>query len=208
VVEPRVGSACDGGTTATRVGSKSEGPDYHLQTYHADYVLRDGERHPWQPDYCLEFFARKMIEVEGEVVDRVTIQVRSITELLSPVLPRPDGDEVNLAAAFVLRQGDCVSVFSEPVSLTFVGVVEEPRQPTDLGCASPGECTIQLRLTPDGTAGQTFALTSSAARPELATAEVLGYYVSLHGLDPGPMRDEQRPRPEQYAAKIEIDRME
>jgi hypothetical protein len=113
----------------------------------------------------------------------------------------------DLAAPFVLRHGDRVRVFGEPVSLAFVADAEASPDPTDLGDASSAQCTIHLRLTPDDTAGETFALTASAPGSAPATAEVLGYHVSLHGLEPRPMRDGD-PRPGQYVATIEIDRME
>src|SRR5947208_2164189 len=37
-----------------RVGTRSEGPDYYLQTTRGDFLLRYRQRNPWEPDYHLE----------------------------------------------------------------------------------------------------------------------------------------------------------
>ena len=50
-----------------RIGSKSEGPDYYLQTWDRDYLLNYEDRGPWELDYYLEFFCRKFVEVTGEL---------------------------------------------------------------------------------------------------------------------------------------------
>ena len=36
-----------------RVGSKSEGPDYYLQTCDGEYLLKYVDRCLWKPDYLL-----------------------------------------------------------------------------------------------------------------------------------------------------------
>lgn len=69
-----------------RVGTRSEGPDYFLQSFERDYLLRFRERTPWQPDFELEFYNRAMVEVEGELRDD-TLKVASIREILSPMIP-------------------------------------------------------------------------------------------------------------------------
>jgi len=53
------------------VGSKSEGPVYYLQTGKGDLILRYQDRHPWEPDYKLEFFVRRMVEIEGKLAHEV-----------------------------------------------------------------------------------------------------------------------------------------
>lgn len=70
-----------------RVGSKSEGPDYFLQTAEGDYLLAKSG-YPWELDYRLEFYQRRMVEVHGEL-DAPTraIQISEITEILSATLP-------------------------------------------------------------------------------------------------------------------------
>jgi hypothetical protein len=69
-----------------RVGTRSEGPDYFLQTSKQDLVMVYRDRHLWEPDYQLEFYARRMVEVRGQV-DGQTLKVESIQEILSPMLP-------------------------------------------------------------------------------------------------------------------------
>ena len=49
------------------VGTRSEGPDYYLQTEKGDLRLQYQERNHWDPDYKLEFYARRMVEIEGKL---------------------------------------------------------------------------------------------------------------------------------------------
>lgn len=69
-----------------RVGTRSEGPDYYLQTAKEDLILVYKDRHPWEPDYQLEFFGREMVEVHGKLDGR-TLKVESIQKIVSPNLP-------------------------------------------------------------------------------------------------------------------------
>ena len=50
-----------------RIGTKSEGPDYWLQTLDREYLLRIHERKLWAPDFELEFYNRRIVEVEGQL---------------------------------------------------------------------------------------------------------------------------------------------
>jgi hypothetical protein len=70
-----------------RVESKSEGPDYYLQTAKGDLMIVFKDRQLWEPDYRLEFFNRQMVEIAG-TLDGRTLRVESIREILSPHLPR------------------------------------------------------------------------------------------------------------------------
>ena len=69
-----------------RIGSKSEGPDYFLQTNQAEYPLQLNKRQLWKPDYELEFYCRRMVEIEGEFVDKI-LNVKSIKLILDQNLP-------------------------------------------------------------------------------------------------------------------------
>ncbi len=71
-----------------RVGTRSEGPDYYLQTARRDYVLHYKERPLFEPDYHLEFFSRRMVEVEGKLGSDGIVQVDSIREICVPLIPR------------------------------------------------------------------------------------------------------------------------
>lgn len=61
-----------------RVGTRSEGPDYFLQTVHGDYSLRLNLREPWQLDYELEFYNRKIVDVTGFEVKPGELKVDAI----------------------------------------------------------------------------------------------------------------------------------
>ncbi|MFN8495850.1 MAG: hypothetical protein U0350_50120 [Caldilineaceae bacterium] len=74
--------------THGRVGTKSEGSDYHLQTSHEDYLLCYKERHPWEPDYHLEFFGRRMVGVDGKLIDSGVVQVENIYTICTSLIPQ------------------------------------------------------------------------------------------------------------------------
>lgn len=64
------------------VGTRSEGPIYLLQTHAGDLLLSyERDRDPWEPDYHLEFYLRRMIEVLGKEIGRGHILVEHIKEL-------------------------------------------------------------------------------------------------------------------------------
>ncbi|WP_440948671.1 hypothetical protein ACSAZL_10810 [Methanosarcina sp. T3] len=74
-----------------RVGSKSEGPDYYLQTRDKEYLLKYAERYLWELDYYLEFFCRKFVEVTGELdMGTTTIKIKSVREICVGLIPQKD----------------------------------------------------------------------------------------------------------------------
>lgn len=191
-----------------RVGTRSEGPDYWLQTYRGDVRLVDGERAPWQPDYRLEFFVRRMVEVEGTFLEPQTYRVSTIYEHPSIVIPRPDDGDAYLGAPFELRCGQRVRIADESLTLSFTAVAEESRCPTGVQCAQAGRCTLRLVLTPDGGSPAEFSLTASSAEPELGATKVLGYHVRLHEVEPQPTASEPQPQPGRHVATIVVDRVD
>ncbi len=50
-----------------RIGTRSEGPDYYIQTSGGDLLLCYEERDLWKPDYHLEFYNRRMVEIIGRI---------------------------------------------------------------------------------------------------------------------------------------------
>jgi hypothetical protein len=70
-----------------RVGSRSEAPDYYLQTKKKELILQHSDRELWKPDYKLEFFNRRMVEVEGEPAGDDILRVKSIHEISDPLIP-------------------------------------------------------------------------------------------------------------------------
>ena len=106
-----------------RLGSRSEGPDYYLQTWHGEYLLSDAERMLWQPDYRLEFFARRMVEIDGSLVHATTIRVAQIHELPVASVPRPEEGEGGLGVPLEVRAGQWLRVRDEPIAVLLAGVV-------------------------------------------------------------------------------------
>jgi hypothetical protein len=72
-----------------RVGSRSEGPDYYLQTCDGEHLLKYADRCLWKPDYYLEFFCRKFVEINGEFDKEAnTIYVKDISEICVGLIPQ------------------------------------------------------------------------------------------------------------------------
>lgn len=74
-----------------RIGTRSEGPDYYLQTRKMDYLLQFKPRQPFEPDYELEYFARKIVEIEGELgAGGMILKVNGIKQLHEGGIPPCD----------------------------------------------------------------------------------------------------------------------
>ncbi|WP_440955963.1 hypothetical protein ACSAZK_03125 [Methanosarcina sp. Mfa9] len=80
-----------------RIGSKSEGPDYYLQTWDQEYLLKYADRNLWELDYYLEFFCRKFVDVDGKISKEIiggkevyVLYVESITKISESYIPRPE----------------------------------------------------------------------------------------------------------------------
>lgn len=72
-----------------RVGYKSEGPDYYLQTYKGDFLLHHKREFLGQPDYYLEFYCRRMVGVTGEIHENdMIIEVKRVWEICKPFIPQ------------------------------------------------------------------------------------------------------------------------
>ena len=75
-----------------RLGTRSEGPDYYLQTWDREYLLKHGDRGPWELDYYLEFFCRKFVEVTGELDKETnTVKVTKVKETCVENIPKKMG---------------------------------------------------------------------------------------------------------------------
>lgn len=78
-----------------RVGTRSEGPDYYLQTAHRDLRLEYNPRYLWELDYQLEFYGRRMVEVSGELDESThVLRVEHIAEILSAMIPPEPATEI------------------------------------------------------------------------------------------------------------------
>ncbi|HEY3360376.1 MAG TPA: hypothetical protein VGK06_00730 [Methanosarcina sp.] len=72
-----------------RIGSKSEGPDYYLQTWDREFLLKYRDRGPWELDYYLEFFGRKFVEVTGKYDQKTnTVKVTTVKEICVEHIPK------------------------------------------------------------------------------------------------------------------------
>jgi hypothetical protein len=71
------------------IGSKSEGPEYYLQAFNKEYLLKYTDRHLWELDYYLEFFCRKFVEINGEYDKGTnTIEIKNIHEICVDNIPK------------------------------------------------------------------------------------------------------------------------
>ena len=61
-----------------RIHSKSEGPDYYLQTIKEDFLLEYSDRNLWEPDYYLEFYNRKIVSLKGKIIREDQNKIRVI----------------------------------------------------------------------------------------------------------------------------------
>lgn len=77
-----------------RIGIKSEGPDYYLQTWNKEYLLKYADRGPWELDYYLDFFCRKFVEVTGELNKGNTIKVTTVKEICVGHIPQKDESQL------------------------------------------------------------------------------------------------------------------
>ena len=79
------------------IGSRSEGPTYHLQTCDKDYELPK-EVFPWELDYQMEYYVRKLVEVGPDNKIVKEIQAKYIPECslrsIEPTAKNPGKVEV------------------------------------------------------------------------------------------------------------------
>ncbi len=80
-----------------RVGTRSEGPDYYIQTSGGDLLLCYEKRNLWQPDYHLEFYNRRMVEIIGRINEQGVIDVESIEMILEQLIPQHTIYKVRIA---------------------------------------------------------------------------------------------------------------
>lgn len=179
-----------------RIGSRSEGPDYYLQTAQGDFVLRYHQRNLWEPDYHLEFFSRRMAAVTG-TLDNKIITVSAIEEILSPLLP-PDARQIKLGV------GDSATI--EEVMFGFDEITEDSRCPTGTVCIWEGQATAALwvhRALGHATEAERFSLTLRAGHPDLATRTVLSKRFTLLAVEPYPAAG-VRIDPKQYVIRLSL----
>ncbi|MEM6106580.1 protease inhibitor I42 family protein [Mycobacterium sp. 050272] len=95
-----------------RVGTKSEGPDYWLQTRDGEYLLHFHERELFKPDFELEFYNRHVVELEGELEKPNLIRVDALPPIRGRDLGGPGGDP---AAAIDVYYGEVMNVMERSI---------------------------------------------------------------------------------------------
>lgn len=182
-----------------RVGSRSEGPDYYLQTTRGDFLLRYHQRNLWEPDYHLEFFEHRMVAVTG-TLDDTTITVDTIEEILASRLPRDEAHQMKLVVGH--------STTIDNVTFGFDGITEDSRCPTGVVCVWEGQVIASLWAS-HGTSGagsdvERFSLTLHAGEADLATKTVLGKRFTLLEVAPYPKAG-VRIDPKQYEITLQVE---
>jgi len=186
-----------------RIGTRSEGPDYYLQTTRGDFLLRYRERNPWERDYHLEFFDHRMVAVSGSLADKI-ITVKAIEEIQAPLLP------VDRVRQMKLIVGDCTTM--DDVTFGFDGISEDSRCPSGNVCVWEGQAVAALWASyasgdPGISSGfgiEPFFLALRAGHAELAVKVVLGKRFRLLDVEPFPS-PVVRIDPERYEITIEVE---
>jgi serpin B len=127
-----------------RVGTRSEGPDYFLQTPRGEYGLVYGQRHPWEHDEALEKLSRKMVAVRG-TLEAGTIRVERIEAIETPRLPDPP------PAALVEGSGEFAFALIEQL----VAEQAQRKEPSGNLAVSPYSISTALAMTYAGARGET-----------------------------------------------------
>jgi hypothetical protein len=73
-----------------RVGTRSEGPDYYLQTARAEYLLQLNKRDLWKCDYELEFYCRRIVIVTGDLIEGRMIRASQIGDTDETLIGTPE----------------------------------------------------------------------------------------------------------------------
>ena len=179
-----------------RIGSRSEGPDYYLQTARGEFPLRYQQRNLWQPDYHLEFFNRRKVAVTGTLNDKI-ITVKTIEEIWAPLMPRDQAQQVKLAVGASAKVGD--------VTVGFGKITQDSRCPTGAVCVWEGQAIASLWASPAArNFAEQFELTLRAGHPDLATKAILGHRFTLLQVEPHPAIGTHID-PEQYVITVEVE---
>jgi hypothetical protein len=184
-----------------RVGTRSEGPDYYLQTTRGDFLLRYRQRNPWEPDYHLEFFHHRMVSVSG-ALDNSTITVKAIEEITAPLLP------VDGVRQMKLIVGDSTTM--DNVAFGFDGITEDSRCPTGTVCVWEGQAVAALWASHDtpgsGSGIEQFFLVLRSGHAELAVKTVLGKRFTLLDVEPIPT-PKVRIDPMRYEITLQVENL-
>jgi len=166
-----------------RVGTRSEGPDYWLQAFDTEYLLRFHDRMPWQPDYELAFHNGHIVEMEGRM-DAGAFLVTRLWRLPVSYIPREEG-RAHLGDVLRVALGARVSLADAPVEITFVAA-DDSRCPIGARCITEGQAVLTFDVSISDAAPLGVKVTLRAGHADLASATVEGYRIEAKRLDPYP----------------------
>ncbi len=111
-------------------------------------------------------------------------------------------DVVNVDRDFDLKPGQTARVDGTAVTVSFVGVPEDSRCPTDVVCVWAGNGAVSLVLTDDSGAKNTVVLNTTLSPRSVRNS---GYEISLSGLKPAPKQGSPIPLAD-YIATLRVTR--
>jgi hypothetical protein len=106
-----------------------------------------------------------------------------------------------LGKPFELKFGQKASINSEKIDITFTGLIEDSRCPSDVVCIQAGQATIEVSVMVNGTDAGRQNLTVGPRGNESATFGQ--YLVRLEKLDPYPVSTKQTAQ-EDYVATLVV----
>lgn len=111
-------------------------------------------------------------------------------------------DVVNVDRDFDLKPGQTARVDGTGLTVSFVGVPEDSRCPTDVVCVWAGNGAVSLSITDDTGAKSTVVLNTTLTPRSVRNS---GYEISLSGLKPAPKQASPIPLAD-YVATLRVTR--
>jgi hypothetical protein len=134
----------------------------------------------------------------------VAVAVLGVTLAGCQAGPQARADPVAaLDEAFTLGAGQQVGIRDTPLRLRFTAVPEDSRCPSEVECFWSGQARVTVAVD-DGSAAPTDVEfnTNPAPGQNRQTAEVDGYLIDLHKLEPYPRTPYESIRSEDYEATL------
>ena len=90
------------------------------------------------------------------------------------------------------------------LEVELLAVEQDSRCPTGVVCVWEGQAVVLVGVAKVGGVGEKARLTLRAGHPELASAEVLGYRVTITDLQPHPVGGQPPPAEGSYVATLVV----
>lgn len=124
----------------------------------------------------------------------------------TPTASSPLMRSVPLGVAFTIQGGETVELATKHYLLTFVGVKNDSRCPSDVVCVWAGEATIQLDWRPSATAdGDVGQIDLTIGADGMGKAQFGRFSVTASNLLPYPKTSNPRPTRWDYAVTLKVD---